>query len=65
VTIPARWLTPHEAADYARVNPVTLRRAVQAGRLPAFRVNAGTRVRYRQEDVDRWLSLSPVLEVRP
>jgi excisionase family DNA binding protein len=50
------WLTPKQAAVYAKVDVVTLRRAVQRGTLIAFRVNGGTRVRYRAADIDRWLS---------
>ncbi len=58
------WLTAKEAAQYARVDPVTLRRAVKAGRLQAFRVNGGTRVRFRAADIDHWLAASPVVEAR-
>ena len=46
------WLTPREASDYARVTPITLKRAVNAGTLPAFRVNGGRLLRYRREDLD-------------
>jgi excisionase family DNA binding protein len=56
------WLTPREASDYARVNPITLKRAVQAGTLQAFRVNGGRLLRYRREDLDAWLSLAPVVK---
>ena len=58
------WLKPKEAASHAKVDAVTLRRAVKAGRLSAYRVNCGRRVRYRQEDVDRWLTVSPVEAAR-
>ena len=54
------WLTAAEAADYARVNVVTIRRAVQRGRLVAFRVNAGRNLRFRRSDLDAWLASSPV-----
>jgi excisionase family DNA binding protein len=56
------WLTPREASDYARVNPITLKRAVKAGTLQAFRVNGGRLLRYRREDLDAWLSLAPVVK---
>jgi excisionase family DNA binding protein len=56
------WLTPREASDYARVNPVTLKRAVKAGRLQAFRINGGRLLRYRREDIDQWLAAAPVVE---
>ncbi|HEY7500235.1 MAG TPA: helix-turn-helix domain-containing protein [Vicinamibacterales bacterium] len=59
----AVWFTPAEAASYARVNVVTLRRAVRAGQLRAFRVNAGRNLRFRRSDLDAWLASSPV-EVR-
>jgi excisionase family DNA binding protein len=55
------WLTPREAAEYARVNPVTLKRAVKAGKLNAFRINDGRLVRYRREDLDQWLASAPVV----
>lgn len=58
------WLTPREASDYARVNPITLKRAVQAGKLQAFRINGGRLLRYRREDLDAWLAASPVVEKR-
>lgn len=54
------WLTPKLAASYAKVDEVTLRRAVRRGNLPAFRVNGGARVRYRAVDLDRWLEAAPV-----
>jgi len=60
---PVKWLKPREAAEYCRVDPVTLRRAVAAGRLQAFRIDGGRHVRFRVEDLDAWLSSSPV-EVR-
>lgn len=54
------WLSPKLAAAYAKVDVVTLRRAVQRGVLQAFRINGGTRVRYRAVDLDAWLTSSPV-----
>jgi excisionase family DNA binding protein len=48
------WLTAAEAADYARVNVVTLRRAVRAGTLLAFRVNDRRNLRFRRSDLDVW-----------
>lgn len=56
------WLTPKEAEAYAKCDVATLRRAVKAGRLQAFRVNGGARVRFRAEDIDQWLASSPVWE---
>ncbi|HKW00711.1 MAG TPA: helix-turn-helix domain-containing protein [Vicinamibacterales bacterium] len=50
------WLTPREAAQYARLNEVTLRRAVKSGDLTAFRVNGKRQVRFRAVDLDAWLA---------
>jgi excisionase family DNA binding protein len=58
------WLTPQQASEYCKVDVVTLRRAVQRGYLYAYRVNGGTRVRYRVVDLDRWLASFPVNEVK-
>jgi excisionase family DNA binding protein len=54
------WLTAREAAVYVRVDVVTLRRAVKAGRLQSFRLNCGRHIRFRVEDLDRWLAATPV-----
>ena len=58
------WFTPKEAAEHARCDVATLRRAVRAERLQAYRVNDGRHVRFRVEDVDNWLFASPCVEVR-
>jgi excisionase family DNA binding protein len=58
---PTVWFNPREAAAYARCNVVTLRRAVRRGLLRAYRVNGGHKVRYRAQDLDRWLESSPVI----
>ena len=55
------WLTPKAAEAYAKCD-ATLRRAVKAKRLQAYRVNGGRCVRFRVEDVDQWLSSSPINE---
>jgi excisionase family DNA binding protein len=55
-----RWLSPKDAAAYCSVDVVTLRRAVQRGSLKAYRIENGRLLRYRLEDLDAWLSLSPV-----
>lgn len=57
---PTVWLTQQQAAEYAKCDPVTLRRAVQRGLLIAYRINGGRRVRYRAEDIDQWLYAYPV-----
>ena len=53
------WLTPKEAADHAKVNPITLRRAVKAGTLLAYRVNGGRLLRFRAGDIDQWVATWP------
>lgn len=58
------WLTAAEAASYARVDRVTLRRAIKSGKLTAYRVNGGRNVRFRQQDLDAWLLASPVQEAQ-
>jgi excisionase family DNA binding protein len=58
------WLTPKQAAEHAKVNSITLRRAVKAGTLPAYRVNGGRLLRFRAGDIDQWLAASPVLETQ-
>ena len=51
-----------QAAEHAKVNPITLRRAVKAGMLPAYRVNGGRLLRFRASDIDQWLVAAPVME---
>jgi excisionase family DNA binding protein len=57
------WLNGKQAATYASLSEVTLRRAVQRGELRAYRVNGGHRVRYRAVDLDAWLSAHPIKAV--
>lgn len=59
------WFTPREASAYAKVCPMTLKRAVKAGTLQAYRINGGRLLRYRREDLDAWLAASPVQEKQP
>ena len=50
-----RLLTEREVADYLAISPETLRRLRYAGEIPY--VPLGRRlVRYRREDLDRWLN---------
>lgn len=54
------WLTPKLSSAHTKCNVITLRRAVKAGKLQAFRVNGGGgRVRFRAADLDRWLASYP------
>ena len=50
------WLTPDEAAKHLAVKTSTLRQWRYAGSGPAYsKINARL-VRYRFEDLDRWLN---------
>jgi excisionase family DNA binding protein len=49
----ADLLTVNEAAELLRVAPITVRRHIAAGRLPAVKV--GNRVRVRKEALDQLL----------
>lgn len=49
------WLSPKAASAYTSLDEQTLRRAVRAGKLTAFAVNGGTRIRYRRDDLDAYL----------
>lgn len=56
----SRWITTEEAADYARVSTLTVRRAIKRGLLQAAHVNGGRSIRTKAEYVDRWLERSEV-----
>jgi excisionase family DNA binding protein len=57
-------LTIQETARMLKVNPITIRRYIESGRLPAVRVGRGVRV--RKEAVDQlieevvWTASSPL-----
>jgi excisionase family DNA binding protein len=55
---PTVWHTYRSAAEYTQVRPITLKRAVDAGKLRAFRLQRA--VRFRAEDLDAWLSANPI-----
>ena len=55
---PTVWHTYKTAAAYLQIRPITLKRAVDAGKLRAFRLQRA--VRFRLEDLDAWLTASPV-----
>ena len=46
-------MTKEEVAEFLKVSTRTVDRLVQAGKLPAYRIQ--TNVRFKQEDVDRYL----------
>lgn len=45
-------LTINEAADHFRVHPSTIRRHIESGEIPAFRV--GSAWRLDKETIDKW-----------
>ena len=53
------------AADYSGKSPTTLRRAVKAGELRAYRCGVGLpqyhRLTFRLADLDRWLQREPAV----
>jgi len=55
----SHWLTLREAASVSRTSMSTLRRAIQRGRLTAYRVNSGSHLRVNTDDLDRWLRQCP------
>jgi excisionase family DNA binding protein len=55
----SEYLTVPEAAQLARCNPMTIRRAFTAGVLPAFR--PAHRVLLRESDVREWIESRPAV----
>jgi excisionase family DNA binding protein len=51
------YFTPREAAEYLRSSTSTLAKARLTKRGPTF-VRIGRAVRYRQSDIDAWMSSS-------
>jgi excisionase family DNA binding protein len=49
-------LTVHEAADYLRLSKRTLERLRVSGLGPKFVKCGGRSIRYRQSDLDEWIS---------
>ena len=54
-TVPDRWLSTKEVAEYAQVSEATIYRAVALNRLQAGRTNGRGHLRFRQDAVDAWL----------
>lgn len=51
------WLSPIKAAAIAGVSVPTIKRAIRAGALPAWRLQPGGRLlRIRQADIEAWAS---------
>jgi excisionase family DNA binding protein len=57
---PTIWFSLRNAAIYAQLSPPTLVRAVKRGELIAFRVGGQRLLRFRAQDIDRWLLSSAV-----
>jgi excisionase family DNA binding protein len=60
---PEQRLSVAKAAELADVAPDTLRRAIRAGQLPAYR--AGTRLKVRHADLVAWMNHDPVEVAAP
>jgi excisionase family DNA binding protein len=57
--MPTNWLTPRQAADYAKLSIFTIRRAIKSGALKSYAIATGRHVRLRSVDVDAWLMSAP------
>lgn len=57
----ARYLTLEEATTILPVAPITLRRAIKAGELPAYRI--GRRLLIKPADFDAWIESRKVTPV--
>ena len=51
-----RFCTVAEVAEYTHVSELTIRRAIAAGRLRAYRINGGRSLRLKLQDADLWLA---------
>ena len=49
------WLDIDDAAAYLRVSERTMRRAVAAGEIKAYRVGGRRDLRFRREDLDKFM----------
>jgi excisionase family DNA binding protein len=60
--MPSPWVDVEGAARYAAVSATTIRRAAAGGELRAYRIAGGRLLRFRVDDVDRWMTRSPLCE---
>ncbi|GGM64339.1 hypothetical protein GCM10012275_38640 [Longimycelium tulufanense] len=49
------WMTPAEVADYARMHPKTVEKALRAGQLVGHQRCDGGRWLIHQQDADAWI----------
>ena len=49
----SRWMTLQQVAEYLQLSRDMIYRLAQSGRIPASKV--GSRWRFRQERIDRWM----------
>ena len=49
----SRWMTLQQVAEYLQLSKDMIYRLAQSGRIPASKV--GSRWRFRQERIDRWM----------
>ena len=58
------WLTVTAAAERAGASVQTIRRAIAAGQLKAYRLQPGGRLlRLRSADVDAWIATTAAVEI--
>ena len=57
-TMQNRWMTLQEVAEYLQLSKDLIYRLAQSGKIPASKV--GSRWRFRQERIDRWMEDMPV-----
>lgn len=53
------WHTAETGAEYVRLSERSVRDAVRAGDLPAYKVGTGREYRLKQSDLDEWLEARP------
>lgn len=51
-------VSPRQAADYLGVNPMTVRRFIQQGKIPAYKI--GRNVRIRSSDLESFISAKKI-----
>ena len=57
------FMSPREAAIYASVSTITIRRRISDGSLPASRVGKGRLIRIKRSDLDAMLRTIPSAKV--